>query len=269
MESYINFRDTRIYCTCKGQGKTIVLLHGFLESLDIWDDFSAFLSSDFQVISIDLPGHGKSASNEKILSMDVMADSVKAVLDYLDISSCVIIGHSMGGYATLAFAEKYPEILQGFGLFHSQAAADTEEARINRERTIKLIEDNRLGFIQQFIPDLFAPLNRDKFQTSIDLLKKQAGETNKNAIIAALSGMKERPDRTNVLEGARYPVLFILGQEDTRIPLNIVLKQATMTRRCEVHILKEVGHMGFVEDRKYTMKTIKHFAQKCINYSQD
>ncbi len=176
-----------------------------------------------------------------------------------------MIGHSMGGYVTLAFAEKYPAILKGFGLFHSQAGSDSEEAKKNRERTIQLIENDRMGFIQLFIPDLFAPINRKRFEAAIQRLKKQAGNTSKEGIIAALQGMKERPDRISILKAATHPVLFILGQEDTRIPVDVALNQAKETQRCEIQVLKGVGHMGYIEDEKYTMNTIKHFAHKCYS----
>lgn len=261
--SFISFRNKQIHYKSIGQGKPIVLLHGFLESLEIWEHFSNVLSNDFQVISIDLPGHGKSFCYADKHTMDFMAESVKAVLNHLNIEDCILIGHSMGGYVTLAFAEKYPETLQGFGLFHSQASADTAESKTNRDRTIQLIENDRMGFIQMFIPDLFAPANRIKLNPAIQKLKNQAIETPKAGIIAALRGMKERPDRTSVLENTKHAVLFILGQEDTRIPLDSVIKQAFLPNKSEVQILKGVGHMGYIEDEKYTLNTIKHFAEKC------
>jgi len=265
MDSFINFQNTKIHYNTAGQGNTIVLIHGFLESKEIWNKFSTEFAKEFQVIIIDLPGFGKSSCVSNIHTMDLMAESVKAVLDESKIQHCVMIGHSMGGYVTLAFAEIFPGILKGLGLFHSHASDDSEEAKINRDRTIQLIEKNRMGFIQFFIPDLFASANRKRFDASIQKLKKQAGETQKESIIAALQGMKNRPDRTLVLKTATYPVLFILGQEDTRIPVDIALKQTKGTKRCEIHLLRDVGHMGFIEDEKYTMYTIKHFAHKCFS----
>lgn len=269
MDSYIIFQNTQIQFTTAGEGDTIVLLHGFLESLDIWKNFSAHLCLNFNVISIDLPGHGKSPCIAESHSMDLMAEAVKTVLDYLKIRTCILIGHSMGGYVTMAFAEKYPEILNGFCLFHSQAGADSEEAKINRERTIQLIEKNRMGFIQMFIPDLFAPANRKKLDTAIQLLKKQAADTPKEGIVAALRGMKVRPDRRFVLETTKHPVLFILGKEDSRIPVDDALKQTMLPNRCEIQILADVGHMGYIEAEFYTLNTIMCFAKKCFTSQVD
>jgi len=268
MDTSINFQYHQLYYSLSGKGQTIVLLHGFLESMDIWSEFSSQLSKEFQVISIDLPGHGKSSCISETHSMDLMAESVKAVMDHLKIQNCVMIGHSMGGYVTLAFAAKYPENLNGFGLFHSHAAADSDEVKLNREKTIQLIENDRMGFIQMFIPGLFATANRKKFDMAIQILKKQAAETPKDGIIAALRGMKERPDRTPVLKAIQHPVLFILGKEDTRILLDMAMEQASQANRSEIQILKEVGHMGYIEDEQYTLNTIKYFTKKCfLNYS--
>ena len=269
MDSFINFCNKQIHFITHGYGDAIVLLHGFLESLEIWTAFSNQLSKEFQVICIDLPGHGKSDSLNDSHSMDLMADAVKAVLKFLEVQSCTMIGHSMGGYVTLAFAEKYPENLMGFGLFHSQSAADSEEAKTNRDRTIQLIENDRMGFIQLFIPDLFAPDNRRKFETKIQLLKKQASDTPKEGIIAALKGMKERPNRTSVLKTTKLPILYILGQEDARIPVDVALYQAREAKRCEVQILKNVGHMGYIEDESYTMNCIKYFALNCFSNTKN
>lgn len=269
MNSYINFQNNQIHFEAKGQGNTIVLIHGFLESMEIWTKFSNQLSKDFQVICIDLPGHGKSSCLAITHTMDLMAASVKAVLDFLKVQSCVMIGHSMGGYVTLAFAEKYPDLLKGFGLFHSQSAGDSEEAKNNRNKTIQLIENDRMGFIQLFIPDLFAPANRKKFETKIQLLKKQASDTPKEGIIAALKGMKERPNRTFVLKTTKLPILYILGQEDARIPADVAVNQAREAQRCEIQLLKNVGHMGYIEDEKYTMNCIKYFALNCFSITKN
>lgn len=269
MDSFVNFKNTQIHYKTVGQGNTVVLLHGFLESMEIWKKFSKVLSNEFQVISIDLPGHGKSSCIAQTHSMDYMAKSVKAVLEFLKINSCVMIGHSMGGYVTLAFAEKYPEVLKGFGMFHSQAGSDTAEAKKNRDRTIQLIENDRMGFIQLFIPDLFAPANRKRFNIAIQTLKEQAGDTSKEGIIAALRGMKERPDRRFVLETTKHPVLYILGKEDSRIPVDEVIKQTMLPKRCEIQILKDVGHMGYIEAEFYTLNTIKYFAEKCFTSLPD
>ena len=257
----MQFRNKRINYKIEGKGNAIVLLHGFLESLNIWDDFTKELATDYKVIRIDLPGHGKSENIETVHTMGLMAESVKAVLDAEGIKKCVMVGHSMGGYTTLAFAEQYPDYLKGFTLFHSAAHADSEETKANRDRTIAIVENDRAGFINNFIPDLFAPDNVKRFSKEIESLKKTAANTSKEAIIAALKGMKERTEKLSLLRTIAIPVMYIIGKEDSRIKTDIALGQAALPYRCSVALLGGVGHMGYIEAGEETLKAIKCFAE--------
>jgi pimeloyl-ACP methyl ester carboxylesterase len=251
----ISFKD-------EGTGSTIVLLHGFMESLQIWNEFALVLSKSFRVIRIDLPGHGKTPVMDEVHPMSLMADVVKAVLDELQISKCVMVGHSMGGYVTLDFAKQFPELLSGICLFHSQAAADNEQTKENRRRTINIVKLNRAGFIQQFIPDLFAPSNIEKFADDINKLQQSASSTSAEGIIAALEGMKERSGSLDFLINTTLPVLFIAGKEDPRIPTQTIMAQATLPAHSEILMLSGVGHMGFVEAKKETLEMIEGFARR-------
>jgi pimeloyl-ACP methyl ester carboxylesterase len=247
-----------------GKGPAIVLLHGFLESGEIWKNFVRRLSASFQVITIDLPGHGGSESLSPVNTMDDMAEAVRQVLKSIKVKTCLMAGHSMGGYVTLAYAEKYPRTLKGFVLFHSQAGADSPEARSNRERTITLVNKDHHGFIKNFIPDLFDPANMKKFGREIETLKELADETPKEGIIAALEGMKNRPDRQHVLMNAKVPVLFIIGKNDKRIPMEVVIPQTLLPEHSEVLLLDHVGHMGFIESSGKTFASIKGFAERVL-----
>ena len=156
---YVLVKGNKLHYSLQGKGKTIVLLHGFMESLNLWKYFTRRLSSGFRVLSIDLPGHGLSENIRKVHSMELMADTVNAVLKELGIASCHMVGHSMGGYVSLAFAERYPRKLKGLTLFHSHAMADSAEARKNRDRAIKLVSQDKIGYVQNFFPLLFAEQN--------------------------------------------------------------------------------------------------------------
>jgi pimeloyl-ACP methyl ester carboxylesterase len=262
MSGSVAFKEKKIHYTLSGKGKTIVLLHGFLESSAIWRHFTRRFSSEFSVLCIDLPGHGRSEVIRDVQSMDLMAEAVNQVLKEMNITSCLMAGHSMGGYVTLAFAEKYPKKLTGFTLFHSHAAADTAEARQNRERTIKIVEQDRQGFIRNFIPDLFDPQNVQGYQAEIAKLQKLAAGTTKEGIIAALEGMKTRPDRRHVLSSAPMPVQFIIGKNDTRIPMQMIMPQTVLPPHSEILLLDGVGHMGFIEAGEVTLLALKHFANR-------
>ncbi|MFH0867475.1 MAG: alpha/beta hydrolase [Bacteroidota bacterium] len=257
------FNNAQIHYMVEGKLKqhTIVLLHGFTESLDIWDDFSAELSVDFKVICIDLPGHGKSECVSKAHSMELMADIVKSVLTEESVEECVMIGHSMGGYVALSFAEKYPAIIKGLGLFHSSAFPDTAEGKANRAKAIEAIEKNHSGFIMSFIPDLFAEANRESLKNEIILMVEKAQMMTKEAIVAAQLGMMERGDKRNVLVNASFPVLFIAGKLDTRIPFEKVLEMIAIPKDSSTLLLHDIAHMGYMEARDKTLYAVKCFVE--------
>ena len=189
----------------------------------------------------------------------MMARAVNQVLKHLGIRQCKLIGHSMGGYVCMEFAWLYPRKVAGLCLFHSHAAADSPEAKVNRNRTIKIVQENKQGFVVNFIPGLFAPGNINKFSGKIAELSRQAAQTSKEGVIAALEGMKIRQDRLDVLAEIGVPVLFIAGKQDTKIPLSEVLRQAALPAHSEVLILNDVGHMGFIEAGEKTYKAIRKF----------
>jgi pimeloyl-ACP methyl ester carboxylesterase len=250
--------------TDKGKGKTIVFLHGFTESLSIWDDFSKELSKKYRVICIDLPGHGKSPCLGEIHLMDDIAIAVDEVMAHLKAQAFLMVGHSMGGYIALSCAEKYPIKTKALCLFHSQAAADSPEAKANRARTIEVVKNDHIDFINNFIPDLFAPSNREPLKAEIDKMKTAARTyLTKESIIAALEGMRQREDKYKFLSETAIPVLFIAGKQDVRIPLDKVAEQIMLPKHAEALIL-DIGHMGYLEAPQITLNTIDCFASKTL-----
>ncbi len=264
MNKKLDFQEGVINYSIAGQGQAVVLLHGFLESLNMWQEYSDHLQKEYRIITVDLPGHGETSVFYDTHSMGFMAEIVNHVLQEEAIHECIMIGHSMGGYVSLAFAAKFPKCIIGLGLFHSHAAADTEEARRNRDRTIHVVQNDHQGFISSFIPDLFAEQNKAAFQKEISALIRESKKTPKEGIIAALKGMKERENHFRLLQNATYPVLFIAGKKDKRIPTEAVSNQALMTQKGEFHILENVAHMGFIEAREHLLETIRFFIRKII-----
>jgi pimeloyl-ACP methyl ester carboxylesterase len=253
------FENHTINFHCDGKGPVVVLLHGFSESMKIWDAFAKELSTNYMVITIDLPGHGDSDCIGTIHTMERIAEVINSVLDKLKIYQCVMIGHSMGGYAELAFAERYPDKLLGICLFHSSAYADSPEAKINRERTIEILRNDHYDFFLNFIPDLFAPENKDLFSSQIEELIEDSKKISKQAIIASLEGMKVREDKTHILREMKVPFLFIAGKQDIRIPYQKILEQAGMPKDSLVLMMDGVGHMGHIEAKAKTLHAIKCF----------
>jgi pimeloyl-ACP methyl ester carboxylesterase len=246
--------------TEKGSGLPVVLIHGFCESKEVWKDFQEILSSKFRVICPDLPGFGQSPLKKKEITIEYMADKVHDLLKELGIEKSVVIGHSLGGYVTLAYAEKYESSLLGIGLFHSTAFPDSPEKKKNRMKTIEFVEKHGSEvFADSFIPSLFFEPNKEKLKDTISWLKQIAGATPAEGIIAASKAMRERKNRTEVLKNIKVPVLFIIGEEDGAVPLDASLEQASMPDKSVKHILSETGHMGMFEKKDDSLKIVEEF----------
>ena len=174
-----------------------------------------------------------------------------------------MIGHSMGGYVALAFAENYPYTLRGLGLVNSHALPDSTQHAQYREAVCNQVLENRASFIVNFVPTLFDPDNSAALSQDIKDLQEQCLETRTEAVIAAQRGMMERPSRVAVLQQLEVPILFIYGKNDNRIPLDIAVSQAMLPRHSEILLLDHVGHMSFIEEREYVKPRIKNFVDTC------
>src|SRR4030042_2445540 len=264
MENRLDFKGITIKVVDEGTGIPVVLLHGYLESSETWQSFSDNLKKSFRIIRIDLPGHGKSGMLHEIHTMEMMAETIRFVLDALFIDKCVLIGHSMGGYVTLAFAEHYPERLLGFSLFHSTPFPDTEEKKQSRNREIELVrQDKKDLIINANIPRLFASENLDLLKKDLERVKNIARKTSEEGIIAMLEGMKLRPDRSEIIKKSKIPFMLILGKKDSHIPSESVKSKIELNQRGELCVLEHSGHMGFIEEPRNSAEMIKSFVRKC------
>lgn len=260
----LTFQQKQIAYHKKGEGNCLVLLHGFPMDSRVWKDFIEQLSNDFCVIAPDLPGLGKSEMLSERHDMSLMADVVAAILEAEQINTCVLAGHSMGGYVALAFADKYTEKLAGLSLLHSHAAADDEKGRENRNQAILKIHDDKKTFLTEFARSLFdekfAADRHDAVRFITDITLSQE----KQAVIAAMAGMRERESYIELLTQLKIPVQFVLGKSDSRMPLVKIMAQAGLPHHGELLMLAGVGHLGFLESPLIVMDALKAFVARCF-----
>ena len=264
MIRHAEFKNVKVRFSDKGKGRVIVLLHGFLESLEVFEELSSKLSKSFRVISIDLPGHGHTPSLGYIHSMELMAECVKSVLDFAGIRKYVVVGHSMGGYVALAFAEVFPQKVAGLCLFHSTALPDSEEKKKDRDRVAEIVRKDHTQFVSDLIPKLFAKENLSILEKEVSKAKLIALNPPKEGIAAALKGMKERSNREMVLKNAKHPVLFIIGKQDVILAWENLLLLAQLPKKSFQLVLEHAGHMGFYEAPEETFKALRKFSGMCF-----
>lgn len=241
------YKNTKISYSETGKGKAIVLLHGFLENKSMWQNLIPELSQKYRIITIDLLGHGETGCLGYVHSMEENAEIVKAVLSELGIRKAILVGHSMGGYVALAFAEMFPTKVKAFVLMNSTSKADSEERKKNRDRAVKAVKKDYITFIRLSIANLFSPDNRDRLANEIEKVKLEALKTPLQGIVASLEGMKIRKDREVLLHLTPYPKMLILGKKDP------VLIYENAVEQIENTVVKLVtladGHMSHIENR--------------------
>jgi pimeloyl-ACP methyl ester carboxylesterase len=255
----VKFKQGNIHYEVSGKGRAIVFLHGFLGSTKIWTDYIKKFENSYKIILIDLPGHGKSDCYGYIHTMELMAESVKSVLDELNLRRYILVGHSMGGYVSLAFAEMYPDNLKGLVLFHSTALADTDIKKLERTRSINLVKRNKSGYVRGAILNLFNPNLLQYFEPEIELSENIAKGISIRAIIDCLEGMKQRLNREVILKFAEYPILFLAGKNDRVIPFETIEQQAKLPRRSYTGFLKQAAHMSMFEEPTNSQKFLSRF----------
>ncbi|WP_374174250.1 alpha/beta fold hydrolase [Flavobacterium tructae] len=251
------YKNTKISYSDSGTGNAIVLLHGFLENKKMWKDYVDFFSKKYRVITIDLLGHGESDSLGYVHTMEDNANAVQEVLNHLKIEKATVVGHSMGGYVGLAFAELFPKNIQKLVLLNSTSKEDSPERKLNRTRAIKAVKQNYAIFVSLAIGNLFSENNRIRLTEEIEKVKTQALQTPLQGIIASLEGMKVRKDREALLQQNLFPVLLILGKKDPVLDYEDSRTQIDDTTAELISF--EDGHMSHIENKEELKTVLSQF----------
>jgi pimeloyl-ACP methyl ester carboxylesterase len=254
------YKNHQIFFTDSGSGPALVLLHGYLESSEVWNGFGQSLSEDFRVIAIDLPGHGKSDVYGEVHSMEFMAAAIKDLLERLTTGKIFLVGHSLGGYVAMAFLELFPDMLSGYCLFHSHPFADSAAALEKRKREIEIVKKGKKHLMYpDNIKRMFADSNLEKFPEALQRSKDIASRIPGEGIIAVLNGMMQRPSRLSFMEEGRVPCLWILGAMDNYIPHDAITTGVNLPANAKVVTLKNSGHMGFIEEEDLSFRILRDF----------
>jgi pimeloyl-ACP methyl ester carboxylesterase len=267
-EKQVSINGKKLFYRQSGEGaNVVVLVHGFAEDGLVWENQLDALK-EFHLIIPDLPGSGQSEMIDD-MSMEGLAAALQQLIVHETATvfykegepgSVVMLGHSMGGYITLAFAEKYPAMLRAFGLVHSTAFPDTEEKIETRRKGIAFIEKNgAFEFLKTATPNLYSPETKEKQAGIIEKQIESLRNFSSAALVSYYESMIRRPDRTSVLKTSKVPVLFILGKYDNAVPFNDGLRQCYLPPLSYIHALENSGHMGMQEEPNETAQFVVYF----------
>ncbi len=265
MQDYIFYDNHKVSYIVNGQGQPLFFIHGFCEDKSIWNSFQwPFVKQGFKVVCIDLPGFGSSQIVAE-LTMKKMAEIVKAIAE----KECgreriILVGHSMGGYVSLAYGAQFGRDLRGLVLFHSHPFADTSLKRENREKSIRFIQQHgHERFVGQLFNNLFSNKNVEKVEIIVNQLTEKAKAYSSEGIIHAQKSMMNREDQTSVLKRAEFPKLFLAGKEDTTMPVQEYVSKIEQFENCTILLLDAVGHMGMFEAETETQQALLDFCFFC------
>ena len=237
--------------------KCVVLLHGYLESMIVWEEFAYLLRDRVRVVTLDLPGHGISAINGEIHTMEYLAECVALTMEALGIERYSVVGHSMGGYVALAMCEMYAERLDSVVLLSSTTSADSVEKCDRRRREIELIKAGKKNMLARLVPHAgFAPENVQRLKDYIEDIGELILMTEDEGVIAILGGMIERKSRGELLRQSGVPHMFIFGRHDYYIPVETAEEMIAADPTARVVWLEHSGHMGFYEEPELCAQAI-------------
>lgn len=261
MQNFIRYKNTKVAYSLVGKGTTVVLLHGFLENSSMWNTIAKKLAKRNRIICIDLLGHGKSECIGYIHSMELMAEAVKAVLKHLRIRRSIFIGHSMGGYVALAFAEKFSKNVKGFCLMNSTTFEDDDERKKLRIKANKMIQNNFESMVRVSFTNLFSEHSKIQFKEEMQQALQEALKTKLQGYIACQEGMRIRCNRVDILKNSNYKKLFVIGKKDPVLNYQKLLQEAEKTN--SESVLLEEGHMSHIENKEELINAIKYFIRSC------
>ncbi len=263
--STVNGIPLHIYDTKNSDKPCIFFLHGYLETLYIWEEFVDYFKKDFRIIRIDLPGHGLSGSIGEETSMKFSADVCVEVLNLCGVEKCILVGHSMGGYIAQSLSKYYQGRVEALINLNSNPYADAKDKLETRNREIEVITSGKLFSLAQLsIPQMYFKPNLrpcdEKIYETIELCETH----NPKGIISNIRGLISREDNVEFLKQTLIPTLFVFGSNDTYFPLEAVEGIRAISNNICVEVIENSGHNSFIEQPELTYRAIMHFLENKI-----
>ena len=263
MQKSLLYRRQNLVYEVAGNGLPVLLVHGFTEDRSIWNSLVSAFPGKYRWLVPDLPGSGESEFNEDLQSIGDFAEALDAIRQQEQIRQMVVIGHSMGGYISLALAEKYPETLKGLGLFHATAYEDKPEKKESRQKSIEFIRKHGPApYVRQSLPGLFSEHFKNRHPEKVQEQIGRYANFNPDSLVQYLDAMRNRKDKTRILQNMKIPALFLMGEEDPAAPLQDMLEQCHLPQISYIHILADTAHMGMLENTNLCNSFIDRFLEQ-------
>lgn len=263
MEFFASSNGIPVHISDSGKGdKVLLFLHGYLETLYIWEEFVEILPKDYRVILIDLPGHGLSSSHPDANDMKFCSEVVVGVLDYCKVDTCIVLGHSMGGYIAQACIKNFPARFDAIIHFNSNPYADDPEKKKDRLREISFIESGKLMSLASIsIPNMYFKDNLRRMDEKIAETIEICETHDPLGICASIRGLMVREDNLELLSATQKPILFIFGDSDSYLTVEKAETILNKLPNSKGVFVAGTGHNSFLEEPKSTLNGVLNFIE--------
>jgi pimeloyl-ACP methyl ester carboxylesterase len=238
----------------------LVLIHAFPLDSSMWGPQVMAFRHDLPVLAPDMPGFGGTMDAGEVMSMEASADYVAYNMRHAEMTKAVVVGLSMGGYIALAFAKKYPDMMQGLVLANTRSGADDDAAKDRRKALADRLRAEGMGFLAESPPPLLSDSADDAMW---DRVKRTIRGQLPEAVAAASLGMGARPDLTEDLKNIRVPTLVITSTGDKLIPPEATKPMAEQIPNAQLEVIEGAGHLSNIEATEEFNRILREFLVKC------
>ena len=235
--------------------QTILLIHGSGLTHIVWSLHEQFYTSQgFNVLAIDLPGHGNS-EGPSLKSIEEISDWIKSLMFCLSIKKIIIIGHSQGGLTGIDFASRYPELTEKIIL-----VANSYTMPVNQD----LIDLAEAGDEKAVLLMMKWGYEGSKAFIGGNPVKKIVNSARdiREVLAVDLKACNNYKDGKSAIKKINCPTLCIFGDLDKMVPVNIGLKMSEQIENSETKIISDCGHMIIFEKAFEMRKLVKEFIIK-------
>lgn len=258
--------DNQIAYTDTGIGPPILMVHGYPFNRTLWDEQVEALSSRHRVIAPDLRGFGESDAAPGTATMNLMARDLALLLNHLGIVRAAVCGLSMGGYVALALYKQLPSRIRALVLADTRAQPDTEDAKQTRfQQAEKALSEGMAGIADGMLPKLLTPETVSKHPEVVKRVRDMMLKTKPEGAAAALRGMAERDDQTELLAKITVPVLILVGAEDAITPVADSEKMHAAISGSHLVVLENAGHVSNIERTEKFNDALLSFLKESLN----
>jgi pimeloyl-ACP methyl ester carboxylesterase len=252
--------DLAVHVVGNKKAHAVVFLHGFLFTSSMWKQHVDALADDYRCIIYDQRGAGESPVGSGQYTMETLVDDLEDVLKAEKVKTATLIGHDLGGYVALRFAQREASKVSGLVLMNSHCYGDADDQKLWWAELLRHIDrEGYCDFAKQFFPTLFAESSKRQDGSPFPALREQAEKLDPVGVKGHILATMSRPDTRDVIDNATYPLLFLTGEKDEYVPPELVLRMGLRLEGAQAVRVPDTGHVAPLEHPTFVTNALKRY----------